>query len=164
MGRPAKKIDIKESVLELKTQLKTVAPFKQPRIQLLLLIKSDTVATKQGLSAALGINHNTAQAWRKQYEQGGLELLLSDNRGGKKPSIIDAATDAAILAKLSSTTDSPRSFTELQQWVSTNYISGINYHTLNKYVKRKYGAKLKIARKSHVNKDAEAVEAFKKNQ
>ena len=80
MGRPAKKIDIKESVLELKTQLKTVAPFKQPRIQLLLLIKSDTVATKQGLSAALGINHNTAQAWLKQYEQGGLELLLSDNR------------------------------------------------------------------------------------
>ena len=164
MGRPAKKIEIKEGVSELKSRLKVVEPFKQPRIQLLLLIKSDTVCTKKGLAAALGINQNTAQSWRKQYEKGGLDLLLSDNRGGKKPCIIDAATDAAILEKLSSTTDSPRSFTELQQWVSTNHIPDINYHTLNKHVKRRHGAKLKVARKSHVNKDAGAVEAFKKNR
>jgi CBS domain containing-hemolysin-like protein len=38
----------------------------------------------------------------------------------------------------------------------------INYHTVNKYVKRKFGAKLKVARKSHVNKSEEAVIEFKK--
>jgi transposase-like protein len=107
MGRPAKKITIKEGVSALKSRLKTVEPYKQTRIQLLLLIKSATVATKKGLAAALGINRNTAQSWRKRYEKGGLDLLLPDNRGGKKPCIIDATTDAAILGKLSSATDPP---------------------------------------------------------
>jgi hypothetical protein len=32
------------------------------------------------------------------------------------------------------------------------------------HVNRKYGAKLKVARKSHIQKDEQAVKAFKKNQ
>lgn len=164
MGRPSKKLEITQSISTLKLESKKVSAHKRPRIQLLLLIKSGTVTTKQGLALALGINHNTAQSWRKRYHEGGLDLLLSDKRGGKRPPVIDAITDAAILVKLSSPTDAPRSFKELQQWVDEHYIAGINYHTLNKHVKRKYSAKLKVARKSHINKDEQAVEAFKKNQ
>lgn len=45
-----------------------------------------------------------------------------------------------------------------------NFISGgINYHTVNKYVKRHFGAKLKVSRKSHIKKDLNAVESFRKN-
>jgi hypothetical protein len=58
----------------------------------------------------------------------------------------------------------PAAYVELQQWVDEEYIKGINYHTLNKHVKRKYKAKIKVARRSHVSKDAQAAEAFKKNQ
>lgn len=90
--------------------------------------------------------------------------MLQDKRGGNRTPLIDAKADKAIAARLSDGGNAPRSFKELQQWVHDNYIPGINYHTLNKHVKRKYGAKLKVARKSHVQKDEQAVEAFKKNQ
>lgn len=43
------------------------------------------------------------------------------------------------------------------------FCSGIKYHAVNKYVKRKFGAKLKVARKSHIKKDEKQVEEFKKN-
>jgi len=164
MGRPSKKIAIKEGVSALKSLIKTVGPYKQPRIQLLLLIKSDTVSTKKGLAAALGINQNTAQSWRKRYEKGGLDLLLSDNRGGKETLHHKCHHRCRHLGEIVQRNGFPRSFKELQEWVSINYIPGINYHTVNKHVKRKYGAKLKVARKPHVNKDAGAVEAFKKNR
>jgi hypothetical protein len=39
---------------------------------------------------------------------------------------------------------------------------GINYQTLNSYVKRHFGAKIKVARKSHINKNELAVDTFKK--
>ena len=39
---------------------------------------------------------------------------------------------------------------------------GINYQTINSYVKRNFGAKLKVARKSHINKKQEDSDAFKK--
>lgn len=34
---------------------------------------------------------------------------------------------------------------------------------MNSYVKRNFGAKIKVARKSHVNKNESAVDALKKN-
>jgi hypothetical protein len=48
-------------------------------------------------------------------------------------------------------------------WIKDNYIpSGINYQTINSYVKRHFKAKLKVTRKSHIKKDEKAVESFKK--
>ena len=85
-----------------------------------------------------------------------------DERGGNRPSKIDAATHKALTQKLADASNAPRSFIELQQWVDEHYLPGINYHTLNKYVKRKYGAKIKVVRKSHIKKDENAVEQFKK--
>jgi hypothetical protein len=98
----------------------------------------------------------------KRYGEGGLQGLLLDDRGGNRPSKIDAATDKALAKKLADAKDAPRSFTELQQWVDEHHLPGINYHTLNKYVKRKYGAKIKVVRKSHAQKDEKAAEQFKK--
>ena len=38
----------------------------------------------------------------------------------------------------------------------------MGYHAVNKYVKRKFGARLKVSRKSHVLKDPAAEVVFKK--
>ena len=38
----------------------------------------------------------------------------------------------------------------------------MSYKTLHGYVVRKYKAKIKVARKSHIKKDVQAVEALKK--
>jgi hypothetical protein len=39
---------------------------------------------------------------------------------------------------------------------------GVNYQTIKSYVKRKFGAKIKVARKSHINKNDDLVDSFKK--
>jgi hypothetical protein len=40
--------------------------------------------------------------------------------------------------------------------------NGINYQTINSYVKRHFGAQIKVALKRDVNKNELAVDAFKK--
>jgi putative transposase len=127
-------------------------------------MKQGKAMGKQALADALGVNHNSAQRWKQRYEQSGIDCLLEDRRGGYKPSVIDEDTAKAIQIKLSNATQAPRSYKELQQWVHEHYINGIKYSTLNSYVKRKWKAKLKVARKSHIKKSEQAVEVFKKNR
>jgi transposase len=142
---------------------------KQPihlknRIQMLLVLKnSEVLLSKEVLSKILKINHNTAQKWRTSYSKNGLEGLLSDGRIGFKPSVISADLHQAIEKRLHSAKDAFTSYIDLMQWITDNYMSqGINYQTINSYVKRNFGAKIKVARKSHVNKNEPAVDAFKK--
>jgi transposase len=158
-----KQLIIPESVGELKKIQRGQPPYLSIRIQMLVLMKAKDIHTKNGLSVLLAVSANTVQSWKKMYEQGGLQQLLAYNRGGNKKSVIDEAADAKILSKLSDPYEAPRSYKELQEWVDENLVKDINYHTLNKHVKRKYKAKIKVARKSHVLKNEEAVAAFKKN-
>jgi transposase len=157
-----KRIEVKESLAELKRLHKTVATHLKPRVQMLLLSMQKDLHSKYALATALGVDPNSIHNWKTAYEQGGLPALVVEKRGGKKPSLIDERTAFAIAQKLSNPYEAPRSFTELQQWVSEHYLRGINYHTLRKHVKTKHGAKLKMVRKSHVQKDEGAVAAFKK--
>lgn len=163
MSRPSKPIAVTESLVELKRLHKRSPSHLKPRIQMLILSKQSKASGKYALSDALGVNHNSVQSWRTRYQSAGIQRLLQDKRGGNRAAVIDAKTDKAIEARLSDAKNAPRSFKELQQWVHDNHIKDINYHTLNKHVKRKYGAKIKVARKSHVQKDEQAAEAFKKN-
>lgn len=161
MGRKAKIPVIKEAVDKLKQLQKQSAPHLQPRLQMLLLIKSGKAHSKQELADALGANHNSTQAWKTAYEKGGLELLLSDKRGGKKQSVITAKAHQKLQERLHNPKTGFRSFTEIQQWLLTEFGIDAHYQTVNKYVKRKFGARLKISRKSHVQKDPAAEAVFK---
>ena len=51
---------------------------------------------------------------------------------------------------------------ELLEWVKTELHKELKYITLVKYAERNFGSKIKVARKSHVKKDLDKVEAFKK--
>lgn len=157
-----KKIVVQEKLAELQKLHRKAAHHLRPRIKMLLITLQKEVHAKTELARHLKVSPTTVQQWKKRYEQGGLQGLLLDKRGGNRCSKIDAATDSALAKKLSDAKQAPRSFTELQQWVDEHHVPGINYHTLNKYVKRKYGAKMKVVRKSHVEKDEQAVEQFKK--
>ena len=53
-------------------------------------------------------------------------------------------------------------FTELLAWFNSRCGTDINYKTFHGFVVRKFKAKIKVARKSHLKKDEEAVFAFKK--
>lgn len=159
----ALKIVVKETLSELKKMLKSTSSHHTPKIRMLILIKESEIdLTKNELADKIGINHNSAQTWRKKYQSGGIKSLLSDGRIGFKPSIISKETHEQIRIKLHNPEGAFTSFRDLQQWVDANFAKGINYNSLRHYVKRHFGAKLKIARKSHVKKDKEAVQLFKK--
>lgn len=159
----ALKITVKENLAELKKMLKTSAPHQTPKLKMLLIIKeSEYDLNKNELANEVGVNHNSIQKWRKKYLTGGIKSLLQDGRIGFKPSIITKETHEEIRLKLHNPEDAFTSFKDLQHWVDTNFKKGINYNSLRHYVKRHFGAKLKVARKSHVKKDKDAGEAFKK--
>lgn len=156
-------IIVKESLSELKKMLKSSPPHQTPKIKMLILIKESEIdLTKNELAVQIGVNHNSAQSWRKEYQSGGIKALLSDGRIGFKPSVISEEAHEQIRIKLHNPEGAFTSFKDLQQWVDANFAKGINYNSLRHYVKRHFGAKLKVARKSHVKKDKEAVQLFKK--
>ena len=155
-------IQIKQTALELKQILKKQPLHLQKRIQMLLLIKEAKHSSKYDLAIALSVNPNSIQSWRSKYTQGGLKNLLVYNRTSHKKRVITPELHKAIEKKLTNATEAFRSFEELRSWIDEKYIPFINYHTVNKYVKKHFGAKLKVSRKSHIAKSEQAVSAFKK--
>jgi transposase len=160
----SKNIIVKESEQELKNLMRQQPIHKKNRIQMLLILKKTQKSlSKIELASLLKVNHNTAQKWRMFYFEKGIDGLLFDGRVGFKPSKINDEIHQAIEKRLTSPKDAFTSYVDLISWIVANYIpEGINYHTVNKYVKRHFGAKLKVARKSHIKKDSNAVETFKK--
>jgi transposase len=157
-----KRIEVREGLEELKKVHKKAAYHLKPRLKMLIVAVEKDLHSKRQLAAALGVDRNSVQHWKAAYATGGLEALLGDERGGKRPSAIPATLHKALAKKLTHPTEAPRSFKELQHWVQEYYLPTINYQTLRGYVIRHFGAKLKVVRKSHVHKDEQAVQEFKK--
>ena len=159
----ALKIIVKETLPELKKILKNSPPHQSPKLKMLMIIRqSEVYLTKNELAELVGVNHNSIQSWRKKYLSGGIKALLLDGRIGFKPSVISKETHEQIRLKLHNPEGAFTSFKDLQYWVDTHFKKGINYNSLRHYVKRHFGAKLKVARKSHVKKDKDAGPLFKK--
>ena len=160
----AKQLLVIESVPELKKLLAHRSITLSNRIRMLILIKNNEGASlsKQKLGKLLGVSSSSVQIWRKLYEHGGLSLLLEDKRIGFKPSLISPAEHEKLSAKLNDPTNGLRGYVELQAWIRREFGKTIKYNTLLKYCGRHFGSKSKVARKSHIKKDLEAVEALKK--
>jgi transposase len=137
--------------------------YHSPKLKMLIAIKQSEIdLNKNQLADQVGVNHNSIQKWRNKYISGGIKSLLSDGRIGFKPPMISKDTHEQIRLKLFNPEGAFTSYKDLQLWVDNHFEKGINYNSLRHYVKRHFGAKLKIARKSHVNKDKEAGPVFKK--
>ncbi len=157
-----KKLEVKESVEELKKLYQKVGYPVKSRVKMLLMSLQKDLHSKQQLAKEVGVDKNSIQRWKTIYGKEGLEALLKDKRGGQRITVIPAEVDKALSAKLTHSLEAPRSFTELWQWIKEHYLPEINYHTLRGYVIRKYGAKIKVVRKTHINKDDQQVQEFKK--
>jgi transposase len=157
----ALEVKIKESLAELR-QLQKTHPNQRVRIQMLVLIKEEKQQTKDGLAEALGVSNKSVHTWRSNYLKGGMELMLEDNRGGNKVSQITPAMSFRIEKRLSNPKDGFKSYVEAQRWINEHFGLQMEYHAVNKFLKRKYQTKLKVARKSHIDKDAAAEAVFKK--
>lgn len=155
---------VKESFEHLRKLLKSNSLFMSPRIKMLIELKKheDTGISKRDLADLVGVSHNSIQTWRTQYLSGGIELLLSHKRTGYKPSLITVKEREKIEELLKNPSNGLRGYTELHAWVKKELNKDINYNTLYKYCVREFGSGIKVARKSHIKKDMEAVEALKK--
>lgn len=151
---------VKESVKELKS-LQRQKPSYYSRIQMLLLIKEGKYITKDTLAEVLQVSTQSVHIWRTKYNAGGIDKLLEDKRGGK-PAKITNDVHQQLSNRLNSSKECFKSYIEIQTWLKDNFGLEMKYQALHKYVKRKFGAKPKVARKSHVNKDDSAEALFKK--
>lgn len=156
-------IKIKESEKGLRVLLKKQPEHLRNRVRMLLeLKKAQGALSKNALADIIGVNHNSIQSWRSLYRKGGIKVLLEFKRGQYTPTYFDEKITHEIKERLYDPSSCIRSYEELRQWIDKEFIPGIGYQTVNKFVKRKFGAKLKVARKSHINKDEKAIKAFKK--
>jgi transposase len=156
-----KEIIVKESLSELRALQKGLSDQKKKRIQMLMLLKGDGSLTKIYMGKALCVSSHSVQTWRKCYEQHGIDKLLSDERGGNKVAQITPLLHKKIEKRLNSATEGFRSYKEAQDWINSFGLE-MKYQAVNKYLKRKFSSKLKVARKSHIHKDPAAEAVFKK--
>lgn len=164
MAKPLS-ITVKESIQELKALQRQHGDLIGKRLRMLIEIKKHqkTGISKRELSALTGINHNSIVKWRKIYNSKGITPLLKHGRkGGFKPSVITPAEHQQLKSLLNNPKNGIHGYTELLDWVKRELSKDMLYITLVKYVERHFKTKIKVARKSHVNKDEYAVGAFKK--
>jgi len=159
-----KSIIIKESFAELKELQRKFGPLIAKRLRILIEFKKyeKTGVSKRAVSDATGINHNSVTKWRNVYLKHGIGAFLSHGRIGFKKSVIDNRSHKAIEKKLKDPKNGLRGYKELQQWVADVLNLEVEYSTIVKYAIRHFGTKIKVARKSHVNKDEGQVTDFKK--
>lgn len=159
-----KLIVIKETLTELKALLKKASPLIAPRLRALIEMKKNekTGISKRNVATLVGVDPNSVQAWRTLYSQGGIEAIQKHGKTGFRPSVFSKSEHQAIEKKLKDPTNGLRGYVELLAWVEQEFKKQIKYNTLMKYSIKNFGSKIKVARKSHINKDIEAVNTFKK--
>lgn len=164
MSKP-KLVIVKESLKELAQLRKQISDTKSKRLLMLIELKKQkgNAISKRDLAKLIGVDPNSITAWKKVYEQSGIEGIMSDGRKGFKTSIVSTEEHKKMEAKLKDPKNGIRGYVEFLDWVKTELSKDMKYITLVKYAERHFGSKIKVARKSHVNKDDQAVETFKKS-
>lgn len=158
-------IKIKESINELRQLQRQYGELIGKRLQVLIEIKRHEDKggiSKRDLSRITGVNHNSIVKWRRQYIEGGIDVLLKHGRKGFKPSIINKEEHEKLASKLSDPTNGLQGYKELLEWVNKEFEKNMKYTTLYEYTRRHFKTKIKVARKSHIKKDKDASEALKK--
>ena len=161
----AKLIIINESLKELVQFKKSCSNTKTKRLLMLIELKKEkgNAISKRDLAKRIGVDPNSITTWKRLYEQNGIEGIMSDGRIGFKSSLVSVEEHKKMEQKLKDPKNGIRGYVEFLEWVKTELLKDMKYITLVKYAERHFGSKIKVARKSHVKKDAEAVETFKKS-
>jgi len=157
-------IKVSEDRKVLKNRLRTAKPWERPRLVMLLEMQKagEQGITKASLMQRVGVCGQSINNWRKAYRQGGLSQLLSHKKTGFKPSVFKDEEKAELGTLANNPKNGIVGYVELRRWVKEKFDKDVKYITLVKFMERNFKTKVKVARKSHINKDAKAVEAFKK--
>lgn len=114
---------------------------------MLIILRQQGSLSKYAVAEQLGSSQSSAGKWRSVYAAQGIDGLLVENRGGNKAAKITPAAEQKLRERLHNPKEGFGSFIELQQWLTTEFGIVMNCQAVNKFVKRKQGAKLKVSRK-----------------
>jgi transposase len=143
---------VAESAEELKALLKHEPNrHKHQRLHALYLFASDQVTTRQHPAQLLGVHRETLGRWMAIYAAGGLAALLDLYLPkGKPPSL-----PQAVIADLQQHLQQPLGFASyraMRVFLFETHAVTISAKTLQKFVRRRFGARPKVARPSHIKK------------
>lgn len=159
-----KKFHIKESASQIKTMMRKAQPMISKRLQALLVFKQHEQQgiSKREVAVLIGVNHNSVQTWRNTYVEGGLALLISHSKKSNVVSVFTLEQELIIKEQLNNPSNGFVGFTEFLAWFNENQNTNVKYKTFYAFLIRKFNAKVKVARKTHIKKDLEATDNFKK--
>ena len=155
---------IKETEKEIKNLLKKSIPFIAQRLRVLLIFKQNESKgiSKREVAKLAGVDPNSVQRWRTLYINSGIEQLMEHHKIGFKPSVFTATEHQLLEEKLNDQENGLQGYVELKEWLETEVGKTFNYNTLLFYCIKNFESSVKVARKSHVKKDENAVNTFKK--
>ncbi len=157
-------IPVKETLKQLKQELKKAPPIFRPRIIMLMEMKKagEKGISKRALVEKVGVSAQSIQTWRTVYRKGGLSSLLTHRKGGYKPCSFTQEEQQELRKLINNPKNNIVGYKELQKWVKQTFKKEIKYNTLLKFMVSKFKTRIKVARKSHAMKNEEQVRAFKK--
>lgn len=151
-------IETDEQLLKL---IDKSTPATKPRLKMLLAIVNGITSTND-LAHKTKSNRDSIRNWKNTYRITGLEGLLNEGRGGNRQGALNDQQKIALEKKLSNPKGGFTSYKQATEWINATFGVEMNYHAVNMYLKRNFGTKLKVGRKTHVNKDENATALFKK--
>jgi transposase len=156
------KLEIAQTAEYLEKSLKQAKSAAQKeRLLLLWWLKTGQVSEHQELSKRLGRSPACITRWLSKYRHGGLKQLLAVKTApGAEPKIQGEALEK-LQARLKSEAGFS-SYGAIVEWLKQECGLEVKYNTLNRFVREKLNAKLKVPRPVSVKQKAGAIEAFKK--
>ena len=143
---------ISETVDDLKQRLHQERNVhRQQRLQMLYLLASGQARERQQLAALLGVHRNTIARWLDNYAAGGLSALLDIYIAKGKPLSLSPDVLASLEQALHQTAGFA-SYHALRQWLRDKHQLDVKYKTLYTIVRKRFKAKLKVPRPSHIKK------------
>jgi len=153
--------EIKESIEELVKIRKSQTSLKQEkRVECLILLKGNRFKSQKAVAEYLKVSLKTIDRWLRIYRNEGIKGLTSAMTRNKPSKLITPEVHTALKAKLEDSQSPLLGYWQAKQWLMDTHQVAINYHWLRKYLIKHFKTKLKSPRKSHLNKDPQAKEAF----
>ncbi len=161
MARPFV-LEISETADYLEKTLKQAksGPQKE-RLLMLWWIKTGQVSQRQDLNQRLGRSPATLTRWLATYRNGGLSALLEEKKApGASPKIQGEALEK--LKQRLASEEGFSSYGAIVEWLKQECGLDLKYDTVNRFVREKLKAKLKVPRPQSLKQVSGAIEQFKK--
>lgn len=156
-------ITIKEDIEFLQKKFKEAkGSYVSQRIRSLIILKENPGKRQADIASELCIGYSTLKRWYKKYRGHGFEKFIQLPAIGGSKSSIPEHVHLALGEKLHNSTNPLSGYWQAVEWVKEEFGMDIKYHTLRQYLITHFKTKMKSPRKSHYQKDGQAIEAFLK--